>query len=512
MIFCPAEGDVSKKITIFEAATSNSSTMLRKYIFSLLSIAFIALTTPAAAMADEVTDAVAAAKKSPKNQKANRRAAEALRDAGQPAEAITYFIKSDNRGNLDAAELCFDLYDFQRAGELLDKYLSKRTKDQSAADNQYIPQWSDEPTDYTDILRHRINLGLSMLDRVEKIAVMDSVNIPADDFLNYYRMARTAGRLRPDSRVERLLPRGWITAQGLATLSPAAFESEAGDYVMFAAMDDESGKSALYETYQLADGQWIEPVRLFDFESIFGKDSGSTVDFPFLMPDGVTLYFAADGEDSLGGLDIFVSRRGDESYLQPSNVGMPYNSPANDYMLAIDEANGIGWWVSDRNGLADSVTVYTFIPSADMRVNYPADTPDLGDIARLSSIALTQSGAPYSAAELRKRAEAAAATADDSGDPVIEISLPDGRVITSADNFSSPRVRKAVAEYVKGCNYLAASRRQLEQLRAQYGAGDHSLSFRIISLEEEVERRNRELTSLRNEVVRAELGDNISNF
>ena len=326
MIFCPAEGDVSKKITIFEAATSNSSTMLRKYIFSLLSIAFIALTTPAAAMADEVTDAVAAAKKSPKNQKANRRAAEALRDAGQPAEAITYFIKSDNRGNLDAAELCFDLYDFQRAGELLDKYLSKRTKDQSAADNQYIPQWSDEPTDYTDILRHRINLGLSMLDRVEKIAVMDSVNIPADDFLNYYRMARTAGRLRPDSRVERLLPRGWITAQGLATLSPAAFESEAGDYVMFAAMDDESGKSALYETYQLADGQWIEPVRLFDFESIFGKDSGSTVDFPFLMPDGVTLYFAADGEDSLGGLDIFVSRRGDESYLQPSNVGMPYNS------------------------------------------------------------------------------------------------------------------------------------------------------------------------------------------
>ena len=88
MIFCPAEGDVSKKITIFEAATSNSSTMLRKYIFSLLSIAFIALTTPAAAMADEVTDAVAAAKKSPKNQKANRRAAEAVRHRGAPRQPV----------------------------------------------------------------------------------------------------------------------------------------------------------------------------------------------------------------------------------------------------------------------------------------------------------------------------------------------------------------------------------------------------------------------------------------
>ncbi|MDE6484596.1 MAG: hypothetical protein K2L14_04305 [Duncaniella sp.] len=480
--------------------------MLKKYIQALLSIVIIALAHPCHIQADEVSEAVAAAKKSPKNQKLNRRAAEALLHAGEKAEAITYFLKSDNRGNLDAAELCFELYDFERAGELLDKYLSKRTKEQKALDSQYIPQWGEDETDYTEVLRHRINLGISMLDRVEKIAVIDSVNVPAEDFLNFYRLARTAGRLRPDTRVERLLPRGWLASQGLSTISPAAFESEAGDYVMFAATDEESGLSSMYETYQLADGRWINPEKIFDYASIFGKETGMTVDFPFLMPDGVTLYFAADGEDSLGGLDIFVSRRGDESYLQPSNAGMPYNSPANDYMLAIDEVNGTGWWVSDRNGLADSVTVYTFIPSADMRVNYPADTPGLADIARLTSISLTHDGMNTSAM-LQKITDATDAAAEN--ETAVELSLPDGRVITSIEGFSNARARKAMTEYVKACNIMAANRRQLEQLRAQYGSGDHSLSFRILSLEEEINRQSRELITLRNNVVRAELGDKV---
>lgn len=485
--------------------------MLKKYISALLSLAVITLACPHYTRADEVSEAVAAAKKSPKNQKLNRRAAEALRDAGDKVEAINYFLKSDNRGNLDAAELCFDLYEFDRAAELLDKYAAKRTKEQKNLDSEYIPQWSSEPEDYVDVLRHRINLGRSMLDRVEKITVIDSVNVPAEDFLNYYHLARTAGRLRPDSRVERLLPRGWLAAQGLTSISPAAYESEAGDYVMFAATDEETGLSAMYETYQLADGQWIQPEKVFDYEGIFGKDTGMTVDFPFMMPDGITLYFAADGEDSLGGLDIFVSRRGDDSYLQPSNAGMPYNSPANDYMLAIDEANGAGWWVTDRNGLADSVTVYTFIPGTDMRVNYDADTPGLAEIARLSSIALTQSEGLNTAAVMQRITDVAASTADND-DSAVVLSLPDGRVITSVEKLTNPRARKAMIEYIKASNIAAANRRQLEQLRAQYGSGDHSLSFRILSLEEEIERQSRELVALRNDVVRAELGDNLNKY
>ena len=95
------------------------------------------------------------------------------------------------------------------------------------------------------------------------------------------------------------------------------------------------------------------------------------------MPDGVTLYFANNGENSLGGYDIFMTRRSDgdgegKEYFQPQNVGMPYNSPFNDFMMAIDEASGLGWWATDRNQIPGKVTVYVFIPS-QMRVNVEPD-------------------------------------------------------------------------------------------------------------------------------------------
>ena len=85
----------------------------------------------------------------------------------------------------------------------------------------------------------------------------------------------------------------------------------------------------------LDDGSLDHPMPM-DSTLAEGADSA----FPFLMPDGVTLYFANNGGNSLGGYDIFMTRRSDDadgrSYMQPQNIGMPYNSPYDDYMLAID--------------------------------------------------------------------------------------------------------------------------------------------------------------------------------
>lgn len=72
--------------------------------------------------------------------------------------------------------------------------------------------------------------------------------------------------------------------------------------------------------------------------------------FPYVLTDGVTIYYAADGENSMGGYDIFVTRYNTDTdtYLTPENVGMPFNSPYNDYMYVIDEFSNLGWFASDR--------------------------------------------------------------------------------------------------------------------------------------------------------------------
>ena len=117
------------------------------------------------------------------------------------------------------------------------------------------------------------------------------------------------------------------------------------------------------------------------------------MNFPFLMGDGTTLYYASDGEGTLGGYDIFVTRYDseDNTYLRPSNIGMPFNSNANDYLYAVDELNNLGWFVTDRNQPTDTVCVYVFVPNESKQTyNYEATDPQIiKDAATLHSIQTT---------------------------------------------------------------------------------------------------------------------------
>ena len=81
--------------------------------FRHIILSCIACTTVLGAMAitpAEVSKAVSLARESPKNRTLNRNAGDALKDAGQFKDAISYYLKADNSGNLGAAECYFYLY------------------------------------------------------------------------------------------------------------------------------------------------------------------------------------------------------------------------------------------------------------------------------------------------------------------------------------------------------------------------------------------------------------------
>ena len=113
-------------------------------------------------------------------------------------------------------------------------------------------------------------------------------------------------------------------------------------------------------------------------------------DYPYVLTDGITIYYASDGPGSMGGYDIFVTRynTNTDSYLMPENVGMPFNSPYNDYMYVIDEFNDLGWFASDRYQPEGKVCIYVFIPNSSKQVyNYEGMDPDkMISLAQLHSI------------------------------------------------------------------------------------------------------------------------------
>ena len=52
-------------------------------------------------------------------------------------------------------------------------------------------------------------------------------------------------------------------------------------------------------------------------------------------------------------------------YSEPINIGMPFNSPANDYLYVFDEMTHIGWFATDRFQHQDTVVVYEFVPNKE---------------------------------------------------------------------------------------------------------------------------------------------------
>lgn len=381
------------------------------------------------------------------------------------------------------AETAVDEYRFADAAELLEKY------------DEALPRRGKAPVsdEELQILTDRIERGRLMMDRVEKIVVIDSIAVPRDEFFAAYRLDPAAGALLSASA----LPEGVEAVGGTSVFVP-----ESGQMMMWAAPDS-AGRSVIAELSLLADGSY-EPVVTHPELNIGAEDDSITVNalYPFMMADGLTLYYAMDNPElSIGGYDIFFTRRDGDGFMQPQNMGMPYNSPANDYLLAIDETTGTGWWATDRNSPdSDSLTIYRFIPN-ELRVNYRSDeTPNLPSLARLDSYKATQpAGADYS----DLLAKPVNTSKDDDGHD-FRIAIPGRGVITSLDEISTSRGRQAVKQWLSDRDALSKAQMRLAMLRADYRSGKQSVSTEILNLERRLPQLRNAVAASLNEVVKAE--------
>lgn len=400
--------------------------------------------------------------------------------ADKISEAESAYEKAREKGSLDAyirlAELYLDRYDLDRAESMVSQYKTKLAKIRKT-----------RPADQSEPISERMIRMRAMLDRVEDIVVIDSIIVDKKLFFESYRLSPESGTLNPPM----VLPFGSNYAD-----PTVVYRTEDGREMIWGAENKDSGKVELYFTDYLNDGSWETPQSLGDHLGM-----GGNANYPFLMPDGITLYFASDNEESLGGYDIFISRNNGDGFLQPQNVGMPYNSPFDDYMLAIDEMTGVGWWATDRNCLGDKLTIYMFVPS-ELRKNVDIDNTKLAERARLASISDTwRPGEDYSALlervkEIIPRRSAAKKQ--------FEFTLPDGTVVTSMKDFKSPQARDAMQRYLEAKAEFDSTESQLSDLRKVYGGGDTSVEREINYLERDLEQARSQMQRSANDVIRAE--------
>lgn len=152
-----------------------------------------------------------------------------------------------------------------------------------------------------------------------------------------------------------LKAQGWRPSPNVldsAALFPTYAPKEA-DVIYYSAAD-RAGTRSLFVTED-TDSLWRAP-RLAG-EALLS--TGSEI-FPMLSPDEKTLYFASDGLYGMGGYDLYASAWDDETgaWGAPVNLGFPFNSPADDFLLMDTEDGQYTLFASNRACGPDSVYVY----------------------------------------------------------------------------------------------------------------------------------------------------------
>lgn len=186
--------------------------------------------------------------------------------------------------------------------------------------------------------------GQVMLRYIETPVVTGKKAVPAKHFFNYYTIDF------PGTWAQ--LPANLLQAKTDDTLSPVFIPATDIHTLYFTSQA--SGDWDIYVLRRIEGGQWATPEPLEMINTTFDER------FPYVTPDGQTLYFASNGHSGMGGYDLFKStfNTATQQWSTPENLGFPYSSPFDDWLFVPDKNYTEALFASSREQKTDSLTIY----------------------------------------------------------------------------------------------------------------------------------------------------------
>lgn len=323
----------------------------------------------------------------------------------------------------------------------------------------------------------------SRLNATEQVTFIDSIVVPIEELYQHIYLSDEVGSVT-----------SYNAFYGNNTNPESSvFLSQMKDKIFYADKD-EKGNLKLYSRDRIGT-EWSDPTVL---QGITDLDD-THQNYPYMLADGYTLYYAAKGEGSIGGYDIFQTRydADDHCFLSPENIGMPFNSPANDYLYIVDDFTNIGYFATDRNQPEGKLCIYTFIPNESRKIyNNASITPErLRSLAMLKSIKETWTNTA-AVEEGRSRVEKLKQTTTNirQNSIVPPFVINDNRIVHEPKDLKDAEARKMYSWWVESQKQLEQTKNMLEQLRQEYVnanvSGKQNLRPQIIEQEENLRKLN----------------------
>jgi len=336
--------------------------------------------------------------------------------------------------------------------------------------------------------------GIHYLKGTDKVLVFDSIVVRKDDIIDYININPELGTYYyRDNNKENIC---FKTQRGNKVYTSVNDSNGIKRLTVF--NNDEKGLSAPFE--------------------LQGIDMDGDAAYPFVMTDGLTIYFAAKNDDGLGNYDIYVTRCNEgNNFFKPENMGYPYNSYANDYFMIIDEDNNIGMFASDRYQPEDKACIYFFIPNKSRNAyDYENDKhEDIIAAASLKSIADTQTEdrneeiiiAKEKVKALRNNLNVSNRKKD------FELVINDNTTYYSFDDFKNNDAKKLCAEWIQKKKNLTSLNEELENLRLNFSNDNDKTKYhdKIIALEKRITQLKQEVKDSEKATRNKELNSIINN-
>ena len=331
------------------------------------------------------------------------------------------------------------------------------------------------------------SLFATMLPNTDKLLVVDSMVVDKESFLKHLDLQNENGYVGIEN-------------------DNAWFINALKNKKIYASGDSLSGRKLILAYY--VNSKWEDRRPISELNTIF-----SDINFPFLMPDATTLFFSAKGHNSIGGFDIYTTRLDVDNggFYIPDNYGLPYNSTANDYFLAIDERNNLGWLVSDRYQPEDKVCIYIFVPNKN-RVKLAQegfDNNTIKKLAQLNSIQDTWNFGNKQEAMRNLERLRTQRNVENKGRESVLFIVNDKIKYTSLSQFKSNKSKQLFAKLEDNKQLVAKQKTELENLRIQYKqankAKQSSLKQDILFIEKQLMKYQREQEELEQNIRELEL-------
>jgi hypothetical protein len=182
--------------------------------------------------------------------------------------------------------------------------------------------------------------GKRLLSSLTDLEVVNKKQLNKADYFRSYDIKNIGGKLlvKPDDYISSIDKK--------KKESSVIYLSSQGDFIYYSSYG-ESGSTGkdIYVVTKLENGTWTKPQMLpTTINTNFDED------FPFLHPNGKTLYFASKGHNSMGGYDIFKSDFNDENqtWSKPINLEFPINSPDDDILFVTDSLEKQAFFSTSR--------------------------------------------------------------------------------------------------------------------------------------------------------------------